>query len=93
MNQNPPDNTPSPRSVDQRQACSAGWQTMATAPRDGTRFVALKYGTHPTTAYWNESAQPPKFVFENLDLDPSALTHWIALPNDQGEAQPPATKL
>lgn len=62
-------------------ACSAGWKTIDTAPRNGTRFVAMKYGTHPTTAYWALGMKEPTFVFDGWSSDPNALTHWIPLPN------------
>ena len=55
----------------------AGWQPIATAPKDGTRFLAWEAGTQRSAIIWRRSAGWDTDAFY---MDPVAFTHWMPLP-------------
>lgn len=67
-----------------------GWQDMATAPRDGTVFIAWdKYELgEPVLANWygGDTVYPPGWEVKNMRgdyIEPFSLSHWM-------HPQPPA---
>ena len=52
------------------------WQSIETAPKDGTNFLAL-IGDQPYEARFDERGRVVRFMHTNFDCKP---THWAPLP-------------
>lgn len=90
-----------PRSVDQQQACSAGW-TCGDAPKDGNLYVALgrmvgadEYGGHSTpflshvqwkTGDWSGWVDEHGMAISSDIDDTVHIDHWCFLPNASHQA-------
>jgi len=77
MNQNPPDNTTAPRSVDQQQACSAWVTPKQATPEEGEWVLhtyagvrAPEYGLYARGRFWSNNG-PESFP----------TTHWLRIPD------------
>lgn len=60
------------------------YQSLETAPKDGTRFVGFVRSRftkkiEPVSAYWCEGLKEPRFIFNNW-TDHTLLDHWCPLP-------------
>ncbi len=67
-----------------------GWQTMDSAPKDGTRILVLtKYG--PFTGHWAEDVEGMDgswFVHGITEaVQQSEATHWLPLPTPPEESE------
>ncbi len=72
-----------------REQALGGWQTIDTAPRDGTNIIAYDDGAI-TVLFWDEDRADWFHPYKGGKTRWSDVTHWMKLPADP-ESAPPNT--
>jgi len=66
-----------------------GWQPIATAPKDGTNFLAVSYASSVFLAHWANGVVDSCSYDNDCGYSSRFATHWMPLP-EPPKADPPA---
>ncbi len=56
----------------------AGWQSIETAPKDGTQFLAFDKGSY-FNCWWHDNGYGEQYWMDDADSEPNP-SHWMPLP-------------